>query len=329
MKRISLIIPVFNAETYLPAFLEALDGQDWENLQILFSDDGSTDGSLALLREYAAREPRATVITGENLGVSLARNRALELADGDYIGFLDADDVPEPDYLRTLANVLEETGADMACCGFTRIYVASGVSDGLPAQGAAPRTVDRDGMARLLLRPDGYTTVVWNKLFRREALTGEDGALIRFDETLHIVEDGEFIFRSRVRTAAFLPDRLYRYFVRSGGAMYGGVTDRKLTEPDARKKIVKHAEAMAPDVLDLAKMKYQKGVRDLMFHAVISGDGKKVRHLLPELNTYRRELFVSPALSRKEKLKYRIYRPIIAWNLRRTGAFLMARFGGH
>ena len=111
--------------------------------------------------------------------------------------------------------------------------------------------------------------------------------------------------------------------------MYGGVTDRKLTEPDARKKIVKHAEAMAPDVLDLAKMKYQKGVRDLMFHAVISGDGKKVRHLLPELNTYRRELFVSPALSRKEKLKYRIYRPIIAWNLRRTGAFLMARFGGH
>ena len=329
MKRVSLIIPVYNAEKWLPAFFEALDTQDWENLQILFSEDHSEDGSLALLRAYAAREPRATVITGDNLGVSKARNRALELADGDYIGFLDADDTPEPEYLSRLVSALEETGADMACCGFTRIYASSGRSDGLPRKNARRQVTDRDGMARLVLRPDGYTTVVWNKLFRREAITAPDGSLNRFDETLHIVEDGDFIFRSRVESAVFLPERLYRYYVRTSGAMYGAVTDRKLTEPEARRKIARAAETMAPDVRDLARMKYQKGIRDLMLHAVISGEGNKVRYLMPELKTYRRELFASPALSRKDKLKYRVYVPVIVLNLRRTGAFLMARLSGH
>ena len=329
MKRISLIIPVYNGEPYLPAFFEALKAQDYENLQILFSEDGSSDRTLELLREFASEEPRATVLTGENLGVSVARNRALALADGDFIGFLDGDDIPEPSYLKTMAALLEESGADMVCCGFSRHYAASGVTDGLPTGHKTKERVDRNGMGRLLLRPDGYTTVMWNKLFRREALTGPDGALLQFDPSLHIVEDGEYIFRSKVETAVFFPDRLYRYFVRSTGAMYGALTDRKMTELDARRKIVGLTEFFAPDVRDLAKMKYQKGVRDMLFHAVISGDGEKIRSLKPEMKTWARELFASPALSLKDKLKYHVYRPVIALELRRTGAFLMNRFSGH
>lgn len=329
MKRVSLIVPVYNAAAFLPAMVESLLGQDWENLQILFSDDGSTDGSAALLHALAAKDPRVTVITAPNGGVSAARNRALRLADGDYIGFADSDDILEPGYLRGLVEALEESGADMACCGFDRIYASSGKADFLPTGHHDREIVDRDGMARLLLRPDGYTTVMWNKLFRREALTGPDGRLLSFDESLHIVEDGEYIFRSGVQTAVFFPERLYRYFARASGAMYGKVTARKRTELAARQRIVALTAELAPDVQALAKMKYQKGVRDLMFHGVISGDGKAVRDLRPELHTYEKELFSSPALSRKEKLKYHIYRPIIQMNLRHVGAFLMNKFSGH
>ena len=203
MKRVSLIIPVYNAAKYLPQMAESLLGQDWENLQILFSDDGSTDESVQILTRLAERDRRITIVIEENGGVSAARNRALALADGDYIGFTDADDILKPDYVRRLAEALEQTGADMACCGFDRIYAASGKQDYLPTGHSEAETVDRNGMARLLLRPDGYTTVVWNKLFRREALTGADGKLMRFDESLHIVEDGEYIFRSGVKRAVF------------------------------------------------------------------------------------------------------------------------------
>ncbi len=329
MKRISMIIPVYNAEPYIRAMVESLQAQDWENLQILLSDDGSTDGSVDLMTALAEQDPRITVVVGPNTGVSSARNRALRLADGAYIGFADSDDILEPGYLHGLVSALEESGTDMACCGFHRHYVRSGKQDGLPTDGHDREVVDRDGMARLMLRPDGYTTVMWNKLFRREALTRPDGGLLEFDETLHIVEDGEYILRSGVQSAVFFPDRLYRYYVRTSGAMYGAVNERKLTEPAARKKIVALTEDLSPETQNLAKMKYQKGIRDLMFHAVIDGDAAKVWDLRTELKTYAGELFASPALSKKEKIKYHVYYPIICLNLRHIGAFLMDRLSGH
>lgn len=329
MKRISLIIPVYNAGAFLPDFFESLENQDWENLQILFSTDGSTDNSLALLEGFAARDPRVTVVTGENRGVSSARNRALKLADGDYIGFCDADDILEPGYLRFLAEALEDSGADMVCCGFTRIYPDSGAQDGLPTAGHQRQLTDRSGMVRLMLRPDGYTTVMWNKLFRREALTDGDGSLLRFDEGLHIVEDGEYILRSGVQSALFLPDRMYRYFARRSGAMYGAVTERRLTELSARKKIVALTADLEEDVQELAKMKYQKGVRDLLFHGMLDGQGRMLRPYFGEMDTWKSSLFSSPAVSRKEKIKYRVYRPLIQLNLRSLGGFLMQKLSGH
>ena len=330
MSAISLIVPVYNGAKYLRDMAQSVLAQDFADFQLIFSDDGSTDGTAAILAELAAQDGRVCVVTGENRGVSAARNRALDVAGGDYIGFADADDLLEPGYLRMLVGALEDTGADMVCCGFTRIYEKSGRTDRMPTGFSTWETVDRNGMMERLLRPDGYTTVMWNKLLRRQALTGPDDKLLRFDETLHIVEDGEYLFRSGVQTAVFFPESLYRYTVRDSGAMYSGaVTERKLTELKARKQIVMLTENAAPQVRALAKMKYQKGVRDLMFHAVIGGDGRAVRHLRPELRVYAKELFACPALSKKEKLKYHVYRPLIQLNLRRVGAFLMDKLSGH
>lgn len=329
-KTISVIVPVFNLEALLPAMARSLLAQDYRELQIIFSDDGSTDGTPAILAELATQDPRVTVISGENGGVSAARNRALSAATGDYIGFADGDDLLEPGYFSTLVSALEETGADMACCGYTRIFEKTGKEESLPLGNYSKEVVGRDGMERLLLRPDGYTLVLWNKLFCREALQSPDGTLIRFDETIHIAEDGEYLFRSNVRSAVFLPDPLYRYFVRSSGAMYTKTfSEKRLTELTARRRIVEYTEHSAPDIQKLAKMKYQKSVRDTMFHATIAGQKRAAASMEKELSVYARELFESPALSKKEKLKYHVYRPIIRLNLRHLGAFLMDKLGGH
>lgn len=329
MKKISLIVPVYNCEVYLEPMLESVLAQEWEALQIILSDDGSQDGSLAKAFALAKKHPEITVITGENTGVSGARNRALTAAEGDYIGFCDADDTLLPGYLKTLAGLLEEYQADVACCGFQRIYQSSGTEDHLPLRNAGVTQTDGDGFRELLLRPDGYTTVMWNKLFRRQVLLDDNGAFRQFDETIHIVEDGEFIFRLNVERAVFTPELLYRYVVRRSGAMYGRLSPRKLTELDARRKIVEYSSASSVRVQELAKMKYQKGVRDLMFHALIDGQGKDVHHLRPELKRWRSALYTSDYLSKKEKLKYRVYRIILALNMRHLGAFLMEKLSGH
>ena len=329
MKTVSLIVPVYNAGAYLAPLVRSALSQSYGVMQLILSDDGSTDGSLAVMEQLAREDARITVVTGPNGGVSSARNRALNRAEGDYIGFLDADDLLEPEYLSTLVGLLETHTADCACCGFTRIYASSGVEDHMPVGQTEVADTDWDGFRRLLLHPRGYTTVVWNKLFRREALQNADGSWIPFDETLHIVEDGEYLFRCHVQRAVFTPKCLYRYTVRTSGAMYGALNDRKRTELTARKAIVQLCADAPADIRALAEMKYQKGVRDLLFHAVIGGQGKEIRTLLPELKVFSASLFHSPALSNKEKLKYHIYRPIIQLNLRHIGSFLMKHLSGH
>ena len=329
MKKISLIVPVYNGEKYLETMVRSVLSQEWANLQVIFSDDGSTDSSREILNRLASEDARVMVVTGENRGVSSARNRALSVADGDYIGFADSDDLLEPGYLHILAKLLEEYDADVACCGFTRIYEASGKSDHMPKKTMPIQSVDREGFHALLLRPDGYTTVMWNKLFRREALLDEHGDMLRFDETLHIVEDGEYLFRLPVRRAVFTPEPYYRYFVRTSGAMYGALNGRKLTELDARRKIVELCADSPDEIQNLAKMKYQKGVRDLMLHGVIGGQGKEIRYLMPQMKAFRREMYSSPYLSKKDKLKYRVYYPLIRMNLRRVSKFLMEKLSGH
>ena len=93
MIRISVIIPVYNAEAYLRECLDSVLGQSLREIEVVCVDDGSTDGSAAILSEYAARDPRLRVIRGEHAGAYKARERAFAVIGGEYVHFMDADDV--------------------------------------------------------------------------------------------------------------------------------------------------------------------------------------------------------------------------------------------
>jgi glycosyltransferase involved in cell wall biosynthesis len=92
MPKISIIIPVYNAENYLEECLLSISQQTFGDFEILAINDGSTDRSLEILKKYQAKEPRLQVISQENKGVSAARNLGLDNAKGEYIAFVDADD---------------------------------------------------------------------------------------------------------------------------------------------------------------------------------------------------------------------------------------------
>ena len=94
---ISIIVPVYNVAPFLSRCLDSLVGQTYENLEIICVDDGSTDGSAAILDACAAKDSRIKVIHQENAGVSVARNRGLDAATGEFVTFVDADDWLEPD----------------------------------------------------------------------------------------------------------------------------------------------------------------------------------------------------------------------------------------
>ena len=115
---ISFIVPIYNAEQYLPACLDSLLEQTVHDLQIILVDDGSTDGSLAVAQRYAAQDTRIEIYTQPHAGQSAARNKGLSYAKGDYIAFVDADDAIDTNWCETMLQAIE--GVD---------YVQSGYND--------------------------------------------------------------------------------------------------------------------------------------------------------------------------------------------------------
>lgn len=116
MDLLTIVVPVYNVEPYLAKTLHSLCNQTYTNLEILLIDDGSSDGSLAICREWETQDPRIRVYTQENSGVSATRNRGIALATGEYLMFMDGDDWIEPKMLETLHDMAVQHHADVANC---------------------------------------------------------------------------------------------------------------------------------------------------------------------------------------------------------------------
>ncbi|WP_416145204.1 glycosyltransferase family 2 protein [Planococcus koreensis] len=148
---ISVIVPVYNVQEYLPKCLDSVIGQTYENLEILLVNDGSTDESAEICDRYARMDGRIHVIHQENQGLAAARNAGLEAAAGMYIGFVDSDDWIDLDMYEFLYRLMHEYRADLAMCRLTEI--------------TNTESVDRS--TGKLLVCDGLTAV--KRIFKRES----------------------------------------------------------------------------------------------------------------------------------------------------------------
>lgn len=130
--KISVVIPVYNAEKYLHFSLGSVLGQTHTDWECICVDDGSTDGSGNILDEYAAKDPRFRVIHQPNAGEGAARNAGMDAATGELIAFLDADDAWHPETLRLVAKTREATGADVIRYGWKPVAGHNGGFEVLP-----------------------------------------------------------------------------------------------------------------------------------------------------------------------------------------------------
>lgn len=119
MELVSVIVPVYNVEEYLPECLDSILASTYKNLEIIVVDDGSPDNCPRICDEYAQKDPRIKVIHQENQGLVGARNTGLKHAHGKYIGFVDSDDAVSPVMYEQLVRAIEETEADLAACEYT------------------------------------------------------------------------------------------------------------------------------------------------------------------------------------------------------------------
>ena len=121
LDKVSIIVPIYKVEKELDRCVRSLLGQTYKNIEIILINDGSPDSCPQLCEKYARKDRRIKVVHKENGGLSSARNRGLEVAEGQYISFVDGDDWVEPDFIEALINNLKREKADISIIGYTMI----------------------------------------------------------------------------------------------------------------------------------------------------------------------------------------------------------------
>ena len=220
-KRISVIIPVYNKENYIRSCLDSVTASAFDGLEIICTDDGSTDSSLEILNEYKAKDSRIKVIALEHKCAAAARNAGLDAAEGEYIHFLDADDqLSETDAYERLYRAAAEYSADICECLYTNIDAATGGIHSEPGyfrrKGTGPYLPTMDTDAESLIRSH---IIPWNKLIRRAFLL-ENG--IRFEE-LSCAEDRPFYYELiyKSKKTVRITDRLIIHRVNIASSLDG------------------------------------------------------------------------------------------------------------
>lgn len=214
--KISIIIPIYNAEANLHRCIDSVLKQDFEDFELILMDDGSKDSSGDICDEYAEKDSRVRVIHKENSGVSDTRNQAISLAKGEYLQFLDSDDWITPDATGLLVRTATEHDCDMVISDFYRV-----VGERLSHKG----DIQEDGLLTreefavyMMEKPaDFYYGVLWNKLYRKDII--EKYGLC-MDKDISWCED--FIFNMEyirhVRNVYALRVPIY-YYVKTPGSL--------------------------------------------------------------------------------------------------------------
>lgn len=166
MTKVSIIVPVYNVEKYLRKCLDSLINQTLKDIEIICINDGSTDKSLEILEEYKNRDSRIILLNQENSGQSVARNRGIEIAKGEYIGFVDPDDWVDLDYYEKLYNTANTNDADIAVGGIIRV---TGIKK-KKFLNFEKETITDNTNLKFELCDVPEKSYVWNKIYKTEKL---------------------------------------------------------------------------------------------------------------------------------------------------------------
>lgn len=239
---LSVIVAVYNVEKYLHECVDSILSQDYEALEIILIDDGSTDSSGEICDAYAASDNRVRVIHQKNGGAAAAKNAGLRIATGTYLAFVDADDYLDPNVYGYMLEVLKESGADAAQFGFR--YVYRGKTEDYTTQSGRIEVSGREFLVRFLR--DWTCAICVNKIYKRSLFEGA------FFEEGHRIDDEYFTYKGFLNAGKVVCDDriIYNYRQRGSSAMLSPQSQNQLAldRIDCISKRRKRVAAQAPEL---------------------------------------------------------------------------------
>ena len=250
MPLISIIIPAYNIENYIAKCLDSLLNQTYRNLEIIVVDDGSSDDTGKVIDDYSSKYDNIKVIHKKNAGVSSARNSGIEVASGDYIGFVDGDDTVDENMFEILIKNAIKYDADISHCGYKMVFPSR--IDYYHNTGTLVEQNNEIGL-KDLLTGNRVEPGLWNKIYKKELFKD-----IKIDESIKINEDlliNYYLFK-KAEKSIFYDKCFYNYTLRKGSAATSTVNINKIIDPiKVRKEILEDLEKNS-DLYDIAYEKY-------------------------------------------------------------------------
>jgi glycosyltransferase involved in cell wall biosynthesis len=219
---ISIIVPVFNTNENLSVCIESILNQTFKDIELILVDDGSTDGSGKTCDEFSQKDQRVIVIHKKNRGVSSARNTGLNIASGDYIGWVDSDDYIAPDMFELLYSLARQYDADISECNFSAVF-----HDNIRFAGFGKELESGEDsfLINKFISGDIYYGI-WTKLFRRSLFDS-----VRFPEG-RIYEDTWLVLYFCLQNLNYVrtPESKYYYRQTDNSIIRSSISERKARE---------------------------------------------------------------------------------------------------
>ena len=247
MKKISIVIPIYNVEKYLQQCLDSVRNQTHQNLEIILVNDGSTDSCGKIVEDYTAKDSRIKVIDKENGGLSDARNAGIKIATGEYIAFIDSDDWISNNFCKILLQNALEHNAEIVECGFSKFENESEINLKKEDSKNIVLVYKTEEALKLLMR-GAIKQIVWNKLYKIEII--ED---VLFEKNRKH-EDEFWTYQIIANAKRIVKINKILYFYRQHSQSIMG-RDYNITRLDGLLALEKRIHFMAekfPDLKDLA-----------------------------------------------------------------------------
>lgn len=297
MPLISVIIPVYKVEKYLPECLDSVAAQSFQDFELILVDDGSPDICGQMCEDYAKSHPNTVVLHQKNAGLSAARNNGVKIARGQYISFIDSDDFVSPDYLSYLYELISKYDADIAIGGCQKTYDSKKV--------AVSQENDSDEcvtpcQALINICYGKYCINAWAKLYRRDLVERYPypvGKLYEDIATTHkIIGDSKCVaYGSRV---------IYYYRQREQSITHDVITEKQFDGIEAVQKQLAYAEERYPEAVPAAQARCAMKCIDIATR-IMNGDGNKklFRRVKNEMKPFVRPLLKDANLSFQTKIR--------------------------
>lgn len=244
---VSVIVPVYNVEQYIARCIDSLLQQRYQKYELILIDDGSTDCSGVICDQYQKKDQRIRVFHKENGGLSDARNKGLEIANGELITFVDSDDWVSPFFLEELVTAIMETGSDICEC--EKIRTSEDINNCTQIMGDRTSYCAEEAM-RLLIQDQEFHQHVWNKIYRRHCI---EGILFEYGKQ-HEDEYWTYQVFGKAQKITKLATPLYYYYQRDSSIIGKAFNINRLDGLEAKLQRQNYIERFFPNLKNEAKV---------------------------------------------------------------------------